>query len=143
MTFAVTCLELLRRALAGAILDLHLEAAGAADAAHRRRREDGHERLGHVAELLAHASRRSRWRSSPGWPTRFSKGSSGVNITPAAEELERERTFSPATVKAPRTPGVLRATSERRASTFCVRSIDGGIGQLHADDQVALILREE
>ncbi len=129
--------------MSGAVLDDHAEAAGIADAAHRRRQHRDEEAvldLGQPAiELGLDAC--ADWRGSL---ARFSKESSTRKIAPALGELVKVAPEKPTTFTPWATPGTLERDVER-ALLHRVGARQRRAGrQLHHDDHVAGVdLRDE
>ena len=117
-----------------------LEAAGVAQAVHRRRPEDEHAGLRDLAlKPLRGAGPRWRRRSATG-PRRSWNGLRMTNMEPKFELMAFRTNDSPGMASVWATPGVSRAIF-----STCVGHLDralqrGRVGQLDVDHQVALVL---
>ena len=122
-----------------AVLHLHLEAAGGAEALHRRRREDGDEGLLDRGEACVQRLSHGLARSS--CASRSSNGLSGKNTMPQIGRVHEPVTESPVNCDRVRHRRMLQG-DRRHLPDDRVGAVErGGIGQLGDTEQVALVLR--
>ena len=129
-----------RQAVVAGVLDDDLEAAGRAQALDRRRAEDVDDRLAAPPSGSAPAASRRCASPDSSGRVRFSKSSSITYIAPKLEALAFSRIDWPAMATVCLTPGVFRAISSICCDHVLRARHRGGVGQLHVDQQIALVL---
>jgi hypothetical protein len=122
-------------------LQLHLEAAGTADAADRRRRHGDDERL--LDGLQAAEEIADDGRGGTPSASRSSKGSKPAKTTPALVALVKVAPEKPAKATALRTPGVSWMIREASQHHLVGAAERGAVGKLDDDDGVALVHRRD